>query len=180
MAWKGLFATLLILWVAGCANISPSQTGKGPDRYLSAELRINQTLTVPPHWARVFVQAGGVVSYSGVNQYYPFCYVELRRPTASSQEIKPGRFRVVQARQNMESVVQARPLQLAGVQIAGGGFVSDQTYLLALVLDSTEQPEVARLVCAGGFDVPALARPPTLEQINQALGDLGRLTLGEK
>ena len=46
-------------------------------------------------------------------------------------------------------------------------------------LASEEQPDVRNLSCRGGLDDPWLARPPSVEEIGEALGEVADLVLPE-
>jgi hypothetical protein len=62
---------------------------------------------------------------------------------------------------------------LARGSVDGG--TSPIIHAVHLWLESAKQPQVRRLSCRGAVDDPPKAKPPTGEEIRQALGDVAAL-----
>jgi len=171
---------LFALGVAGCAALGPFE----PDSPywlppVGSEVDLKQSLEVPPQSARVFLQQGVVVAKSGVNQFLPSCNFEVNQVFEdTSQTIQPDTFRVLRVGRQWEEVVQQAPTQYAALHLARAsvdGGTSPIIHTVHLWLESARQPEVRRLSCRGGVDDPPKAKPPSGEEIFQALGDIAAL-----
>jgi len=177
-----LLIPLLALGVAGCTALGPFE----PDSPywlppVGSDVDLKQSLEVAPQSARVFLQQGAVVGKSGVNQFLPSCNFEVSQVFEdSSQTIQPDTFRVMRVGRQWEEVVQQAPTQYAALHLAGGsvdGGTSPIMHLVHLWLESAKQPQVRRLSCRGAVDDPPKAKPPTGEEIFQALGAIAELRL---
>lgn len=172
-----LLIPLLALGVAGCTSLGPFELSSPywlPP--VGSEVALKQALEVPPQSARVFLQQGRVVAKSGVNQFLPNCNFEVSQVFEdSSQTIQPDTFRVRRVGRQSEEVVQRAPAQYAALYLARGGMdggTSPIIHAVHLWLESAKQPQVRRLSCRGAVDDPPKAKPPTGEEIFQALGDI--------
>lgn len=177
---KSLLVPLLALGLNGCTALGPFE----PDSPywlppVGSEVDLKQSLEVRPRSARVFLQQGGVVSKGGVNQFLPSCNFEVNQVFEDrSQTIQPDTFRVLRVGRQWEEVVQHASAQYAALHLAGGnvdGGTSMIIHSVHLWLESAKQPQVRRLSCRGGVDDPPKARPPSGEEIFQALGVIASL-----
>ena len=175
-----LLIPLLALGVAGCTALAPFDPASPywlPP--VGSEVDLKQALEVPPQSARVFLQQGKAVAKSGVNQFLPNCNFEVNQVFEdSSQTIQPDTFRVRRVGRQWEEVVQQVPTQYAALHLARGsvdGGTSPIIHAVHFWLESPRQPEVRRLSCRGAVDDPPKAKPPTGEEIFQALGDIAKL-----
>jgi len=142
---------------------------------------LHQALTVPPPAARLFVQRGELTSSGGHDQYYPSCNFELEKISEQPQVIEPGRFSVVRVWGQQGDYVQQLPGRQAGAlladnQDAGSTMVIHQVHMR---LASKQQPDVRNLSCRGGLDDPWLARPPSVDEMREALGEIADIVLPE-
>lgn len=143
---------------------------------------LHQPLTIGTGDHQAFIQGGGLKSDSlysaspGYNQYYPFCFFEIRSPSEQQQTISPGEFEIIRVMTEETEFVQAKPVRVAGrLQLAGS--LSPIVQVLILKLRSSSQPNVEQLVCADGFADPNDVILPTLEQIKKTLGKVATLKL---
>lgn len=165
-----LLASLLLL--DGCVN---QQIDNRDSHFyrppVGSVFQLNQALTVPRQRTRVFMQHGQAVTQ--IDFYSPHCNFEVRNLKPETQQIEPGRFSVTRVQQGGEPVVQRDGWQLAGPAWAfsfGDPPVISRYY--HFYLQSKEQPGVMRLTChAGQADAPRAALP-TLQEMQEAMGDL--------
>jgi len=93
--------------------------------------------------------------------------------------IQPDTFSVIRVQGSMQQVVQRRPVQLAALRLAGGfdGGMGGGAYHEGyhFWLESDRQPEVMRMSCYGAYAQFPDLRPPTLQEVTQALGAVATL-----
>lgn len=176
-----LVSGVAFLPACGPLTIKSEDTGS----YVPARrgaLELHQDVVVPPGRARVFFQAGRVVS-GGINEFKPHCELTVKTLMDEPQTIHADTFSVDRVSRNIQQVVRSERVLLASLldfQLAngdGGNGESMQMHVYIMKLHSAEQPQVQYLVCGGAFDEPALARGPTLQDIAAALGTFGTLEL---
>ena len=156
-------------------------------------LELHQPLTIAAGDDQVFIQDSKTVSsggYSyGFDQYYPFCYLQVRNISKEAQTIQPGRFDITRVYLDETEFVQRYPTRLAAS--IGAGISHGKVGLIAsgdadggvrlivettvMDLSSASQPKVKRFVCGGGFDLETYADVATLEEIDAVLGDIATL-----
>lgn len=144
-------------------------------------LALNRAVEIPPGRARVHIQRGE--TGEKFDPYYPHCSLEVTDVLPErSQIVRPGTFAVVRTQSVSEEVVdQRRPLMVAAASFTlakmddgGESYIYEGYHLW---LENPEQPNVRRLTCRGVFDHPSLARPPSIAEIREALGDIAGLRL---
>lgn len=148
-----------------------------------ATLEIHRDITIPAERTRAFFQDGAQVS--AINEFKPFCQLEITTLKTTAQTVHPGTFTVVRVGSKMQEIVQTAPLQVAALdgfvlvdsQDGGSGGPSRITRMLIMNLHSAAQPDVRRLDCGGAFDDPYDADPPTLQEIAAALGGYATLVV---
>lgn len=173
--WVSVIATISLI---GCQT-APTQQGVSD---LTRDLRqkqvsfvLNQDVTVPSTRARLFFQDGGVVG--GRSSYRPHCFLEIDSIDHSGFPISAETFEVVRIQRSTVQIAAQGGLQVASTAIAFGvQFRSNSDRFhdgYHFWLQSETQPVVRKLTCYGVFAPPSKLRPPTLEEINAALGEAG-------
>ncbi len=182
------FLMLLLTALTGCSTlIQRTEHGRwveiGPD----TAFILQQPIDIPQGRARAFISNGRISRSSA--SYRTSCALEVREIARQGrQQISPGRFQITRAQHYWTEV--AANLQAWGVflQIAelsnGGGQPLIQTgYRFWLKRTDVpadqfqEQPSVMHLTCLGILAEPAQAYPPTIRELEQALGTVARLQL---
>jgi hypothetical protein len=139
---------------------------------------LQQDLPVPAGHARVFLQYGKVVEQRHLKPYQASCNFEQREVSDGSAVIKADRFTVTAVSSGEDYVVQGSPLIYAGWQMSGfNDSVSMVNAYVRYELSSPNQPQVMRLTCHGGFDFQGRAQPPSLTEINAAVGEAVKFEL---
>lgn len=176
---------LLLAWVAlilsGCAlfEVKPDTASPFYAVPQGAVVEIHQPITIPAGNTRVWLQRGRV----GVGQdwWYPACNLEVNTlDRERDQTIAPGRFEVVRVQPTQYTQLQTPPAAVMPVGFRAdynGGGVTWMWLGQYLWLSSAEQPDVRRLTCLGVYSVPFTARPPSIDQIREALGTVATLHL---
>ena len=156
------------------------QSGYGIGKGSMVVLHVPLTIDVLGH--QVFIQGGEVRkdyahSYNlSYDQYYPFCYFEIRTPSNQTQTILPGEFEITRVTADETEVVQQGPTRVASF-MSSGRALSQIVELLIFELHSKTQMNVEKLVCADGFNNPAYVVMPTLRQVRDTLGQVATLEL---
>ncbi len=181
--WLGAIA----LGIAGCGEmvvIEPDPNSRYYMPPVGTVVRIKEELTVPPGWARVFLQRGEAVSYSHLDLYYPSCNFELYTVDERPQLIEPGGFTIVHVARRDEEVAGVRPLEYASRWLlADAGMDSGGPSMIMrtvrMKLKSEQQPGMYMLTCRGGLDNPPDAREISINEMRVALGDKAAILLPE-
>lgn len=168
-----LLLSLVALQACGPLSVKDAQTGAWVPLQ-EGTLELHRPVDIPPNRSRIFLQNGEATGR--IDEYQPFCYLQLSTLRAETQTVRPDRFTVSPVGERFELVVQrlvTDPYQLAAARSDGGpSMVSDVLYFR---LHSSSQPHVSRLACGGAFDDPANAYAPTLQEIAAALGSYASL-----
>ena len=184
---NGLWFGAVVFILAGCGSlttIEPDPQSRFYTPPVGTLVILNEELTVPGGWARVFLQHGKTVSYGDVNRYAPSCDFALRTVDEVPQSIKPGSFKVVDVQPRTEEIVEYRPVQYAGRWLlaagntgSGGQYMIMQT--LRMTLESAEQPGMYMLTCRGALDDPPNALRVSISEMREALGNKAFIILPE-
>jgi hypothetical protein len=168
------------LFLGACQSGTTVREVAGKDQFTrleGASLVLNQSLEIGAGKARVFVQNGDV-SF-GFDSYEPHCAFEIKSVQHDGVAIDAGTFPITRVQGSLQQVVSAEPLQTASLQLAGmdgGGDGPSSLYLgYHFWLSSVGQPEVRRMSCYGIYAEPQDAEPPTLQEIQQALGSVAEI-----
>ena len=154
---------------------------------------LHQDLEFFPQTARVFFQRGITYGYYGFNRYYPWCYIQINTVVDAPQTLKANTFEVYKVVSRTEQVVENEPIRVADmstqwgddVRLAfGGGNGGDGPATVyetvQLWLRSDQKSDVRKMVCGGGEDNPALVLPPSIKEIQHALGSFATLEIPQQ
>ena len=172
-------AGALLLQLAGCQTLIQQHTN-GPWVGIApgSTLTLRKAVQVPRNRARVFFVNGRVRGF-GAN-YTPACALEVRHiDSQAAQTIQPGGYRIVRAQNYWTEVADAADPNRIRFRLADhdsdGGYSMIQTgYHFWL---EGQDRNVKRLTCLGVLNDPAVAYPPTIEEIGAALGRWATLEL---
>jgi len=109
-------------------------------------LVLAQELEIPAGSARVYLQGGGVRSFSEIDPWYPHCWLLSRRVDEVPQVVRADRFRIVRVGHGTEQSAR-RVTGLVRVSGSDGGPPA-YNFATLLELDSPRQAQVMRLECA--------------------------------
>jgi hypothetical protein len=168
----------LMLLLSGCAGLESPDPASPHYAYSSAwVVQLNRPLTIPPDAATVRLQYGRIVPRNSVQEYDPFCIVELDTVRAEPQILQPGRFEVWRVTRSVSSISVANPALIKAV------YVDDDvpTFLYFKTefrLRDATQPNLRSMTCVWDQMAPgnqSLMRHLTLDEIHSALGGWMRL-----
>lgn len=175
-------ATALLLMQACTAmQVRNAQTGAWVP-IQGGTLEIHRDVEIGAGRARTFFQDG--VPAHGINEFKPFCQIEVSTLRETAQTIQPDSFAVTPVGGRFEQVVERLPVQVAGlfIGVGSGGSMSGSdgpsrvSHVLYFRLHSPKQPDVRGFACGGAFDDPGNADAPTLQDIANALGAYATFT----
>jgi hypothetical protein len=171
-------ATLL----GGCASGRPY----GPDSPyfdypLNMHIALLRPLEIEPGNATARLQHGRVVARNGVNEYDPYCILELDTVAVAPQQVRPDEFRVTRFQRRIQDHA-GMPVAASGRLFAlfdDDGGPSQAYYISEFRLRSERQPAVRALTCQSDQNAAGIAirRHLTLAEMREALGDWFRLDL---
>ncbi|MDP1924650.1 MAG: hypothetical protein Q8K57_07700 [Thiobacillus sp.] len=169
----------LVVLLGGCAGLQSPDPASPYYAYSPGwAVQLNQVLPIDPGAATVRLQYGRIVPRNGVQEYDPFCIMEVNTVSRQVQLLQLGRFEVVQvARSVSEITAAASPLIRPGLMktgLGGNDTPSFLYYVTTFRLRDAAQPDVRSLRCAWDQMAPgnrSLMRHLTLDEIRSALGD---------
>jgi len=139
-------------------------------------LKLQDTLTIPPHQARVYIQFGEVIQKLEVDQYRPSCNLLSFDVLDSEQSIAPDQFVIARIRNNSE-LLQSSRYMLASLMNASlidlHNNISPMAEVFTVLLDieSKINPRIMRLECEA-WRKPNSFDFLTLADIQRTLGDI--------
>lgn len=175
-----LFAGALLF--AGCSQF---ETTRNFDIQPGQFFVLHQPIEIQADQTRRFIQYGKFTSRTAFDRRSQHCRIEVRELSEKPQTIQPERFEISRIKFNSEPIAQSQPLYFAAVGFHFGLSISlnddgptEQMELVEIYLQSNQQPNVMRLVCASSLsdgspmDYPHNQRP-NAKQIGQILGEIG-------
>ena len=167
-------ATGLALLLAGCASLESPDPASPYYAYTSGwAVRLNQPLTIPRDAATVRLQYGEIVPRNGVQEYDPYCVVELNTVSAEPQILKPGQFEVWRVTRSVEILAAAASPFVKTRYVFDDTAPSFLYYKSEFHLRDPAQPNLRSMTCAWDQMAPgnrAFMRHLTLDEIRSALG----------
>jgi hypothetical protein len=170
------------VFLAGCETLSDVERVSD----LRLDLRdkqvsfiLSREVIIPARRARIFLQNGEIVANRDL--YQPVCIFEIDAVDHQGFSVVPESFDVARIQRSTVQIASQREIQLASTLTAFGNLRKDSESRLHdgyhFWLQSDSQPSVMRLTCYGVFDRPSRVRPPTLDEIGIALGEIGYLRI---
>lgn len=164
-----------LLLMGGCAGLeSPSPASPYYAYPPGWSVRLNQPLTIPADAATVRLQYGRIVPRNSVQEYDPYCVVELNTVRAEPQVLQPGRFEVWRVTRSVSTITAALASPLIKAAFADDGAPTFLYYLTEFRLRDRAQPNLRGMTCAWNQMAPgnrSRMRHLTLDEIRHALGD---------
>lgn len=134
-------------------------------------LVLETELAFPKDHARVKMQGDGPVG--GVDEYHPYCEMEVTVVSDGSFKLLPDRFEVTRFSERISDTnIASIPLRVAATDDSGG--LSQLTFISEMWLKSTSQPEARLLNCRHVVE-PQSARSVTVVEMREALQGVFRI-----
>jgi len=165
----------------GACSTQPMSEGSSYSIPENSTFVLNQDVTVPEGWSRVFVQYGKVIEPRKLNKFDPYCQIvqiELTRAGADPQVIMADQFRTGSVvRRSISAAPTGTLLASSGSSLMDGDNRSSQTWVTEISLRSERQPQVRKLICGSWNDNVHFERWLRLREIRSALGNLATLSV---
>ena len=164
-----LAVSILLVLTTGCQDTGHARHATLTPAQQVHTVTLNRDFTIRADRASEYIQDGEVRSYDKITEYYPHCIFGLREITPAAYTVKPDTFSV--QRVHLDQFVRG----FIEIMVAGDG---DYGFIMSTTdfyLHSDRQPEVFRLSCQQ-LDASFEARQPTLDEMQQTLGELFTLT----
>ncbi|MCP5420446.1 MAG: hypothetical protein H6970_01260 [Gammaproteobacteria bacterium] len=175
-------AISIIVLVVGCLTGCQVSMLAAESGYFAvpegSTVTLNQALRIPPNGLKIYIQDGQLGM--GPNEYDPFCKFELREVKPEAQLVQPGKFEIHMTRRAsgiMAGIPRSTRLAGLGTFSMNQGLPSPILYSIQFFLRSTTQPEVYKLSCGHLQDPGLTAQFLSLQEIDQALGEVITLQL---
>jgi len=147
---------------------------------IDSTFELMQPVTIPAKTRRVFFQGGKLMTIHNVNEYLPYCELQVSIARGAPQTVNPDEFIVFKVYQSLRFQVGQAPLRLAATRDQDG---VEAFQLVATVMElySSRQPDVSRLVCAA-WGLPQNMSFVSIGLIRELLADYFslNLNLGDK
>lgn len=168
------------LALGGCASLLSDDPVSPHYAYPTGwTIELHRALTIPANEATVRLQYGRVVPRNGVQDYDPFCVVEIDTVRDAPQTLAPGRFEVWRVTRNVHTIVDAGASPFRRVHMSDDGDPPFLYFITEFRLRDPAQPGLRGMTCAWNQMAPGnrvLMRHLTLAEIRSALGDWMSLT----
>lgn len=179
------------VWCALAAAVTGCQTLEDKDAAYyqireGSTLVLNQELHIPADAARISIQNGEVKTHGLVNEFSPYCELEVGQVKPTAQLVKPDEFVIHKVGYRTYNVGLS-PGTTAGLglslSLSGGDGPRQTFYATVLYLRSEKQPNVLKLTCESdqrAFPGIVYARHLTVSEIQEALGAVLTLHIERK
>jgi hypothetical protein len=164
-----------VLLLGGCAGLQSPDPASPYYAYPAGwGVQLNRPLQIPPDAATVRLQYGKIVPRNSVQEYDPFCVVELDTVRSEVQTLQPGRFEVWRVTRSVSPVAAAASPFVRAAYVDDDGDPTFLYFKTEFRLRDPAQPNLRGMSCAWNQMAPgnrALMRHLTLAEIRQAVGD---------
>ncbi|MCO6413578.1 MAG: hypothetical protein J5I92_12645 [Thiogranum sp.] len=132
---------------------------------------------VPAGKWSVYFQQGKALSFGGIDEYLPYCELQVTGPAKQLQIIEPGEFLIVRVREDISGVQSGvTTVAFGGTRLTGVFEKEFGSYETVMELRADTHPEITRLRCARVDEVP-VGVFLSLTEIRTALGELATLEI---
>lgn len=164
----------LALLLGGCTGLESKDPASPYYAYSSGwTVQLNRALQIPAGAATVRLQYGRIVPRNGVQEYDPFCVVELNTVRGEEQTLQPGLFEVWRVTRSVSTIAAAAsPFIKVGLAVDNSE-PSFLYYKTEFRLRDPTQPELRGMTCLWDQMAPGnrpLMRHLALDEIRSALG----------
>jgi hypothetical protein len=179
MRASAVILAVATLFAGGCRTfIKDAPEGRWIGAEPGGSLTLNRTVPMPQGRTRIFL-VNGKARRNGAS-YQTSCALEVRQIERDrDRKLAPGRYRITRIQQYWTEVAAVGPdrvrFRFAGHGDGGDGQSMIQTgYRFYLAGDN---PDLWRLTCLGVLADPPWADPPSLAEIQAALGPVATLDI---
>lgn len=170
---------VVVFLVLGACQSAPTTFDESSTHYPpppGSRFTLKQALTIQANSAHVDLQGGQAVGLSQLNQYHPYCRLDVQDVRDTPQSVQPDEFLVKRVYRQTTDVVAQRSGLVRVRRVSDDGGPTFMIYRTVFELKSARQPQVRQLTCEH-WDRPALGDHLSLRQIRTALGEFFSVTL---
>jgi hypothetical protein len=140
-----------------------------------SSLKLNQYVQIPAQKARVYFQLGKPVLADQLDKFKPWCELEIKTLKDTTQTLAPDLFTITKIDNDSQFIEQNLDVG-RGVAAFGSQAYDLVPYATLMYVQSTNQPDVLRLICVRKAR-PATQGYPTLREMRAVLGDFIHLDI---
>jgi len=134
-------------------------------------LELTKEIIVPANTAFIFIQNGQILSEATLDQYNPYCKLEMRAPVNNNRTLTPSIFVIINIYTQTEYVLSG-PITIAAIGIPIGATTADEIYSTRLIVKSNKNPGVEKINCEYWRDPSSFEGHLTTRQIQLTLQGL--------
>ncbi len=165
----------LVLLMGGCAGLESPDPASPYYAYSTGwAVQLNRALQIPADAATVRLQYGRIVPRNSVQEYDPFCVVELNTVRDEAQTLQPGRFEVWRVTRSVSTIAAAASPFIKAALVVDNSQPSFLYFKTEFRLRDAAQPDLRGMTCMWDQMAPGnrpLMRHLTLDEIRSAVGD---------
>ncbi|MHB1144907.1 MAG: hypothetical protein ACYCZS_08430 [Thiobacillus sp.] len=165
----------LVLLMGGCAGLESPDPASPYYAYSTGwAVQLNRALQIPAAAATVRLQYGRIVPRNSVQEYDPFCVVELNTVRDEAQTLQPGRFEVWRVTRSVSTIAAAASPFIKAALVVDNSQPSFLYFKTEFRLRDAAQPDLRGMTCMWDQMAPGnrpLMRHLTLDEIRSAVGD---------
>jgi hypothetical protein len=166
-----LVTCCLLLMISACQSLNePWIDSTGTEATAITTVTLNRDFPIRGYRSNEYIQGGEIQPYESIQQYNPYCKLELREIADTERIIKPETFNVTRVHQQTEFAGFRKRL-LAGD--GSSGLITSTTYLF---LESEQRPDIFRLSCSR-LDESFYARQASVGEMQDTLGNIMTLSI---
>jgi hypothetical protein len=163
----------MTMLIGGCASLQSADPASPYYAYTSGwTVQLNRSLTIPADAATVRLQYGRLVPRNSVQEYDPFCIVELDTVSAAPQTLRPGRFELWRVTRSVSTLTASVDPAFVPALFIDDDAPTFLYYITEFRLRDPAQPTLRGMRCAWNQMAPGRTmRHLTVGEIQRALGD---------
>jgi hypothetical protein len=165
----------LVLLMGGCAGLESPDPASPYYAYSTGwAVQLNRALQIPAAAATVRLQYGRIVPRNSVQEYDPFCVVELNTVRDEAQTLQPGRFEVWRVTRSVSTIAAAASPFIKAALVVDNSQPSFLYFKTEFRLRDAAQPDLRSMTCMWDQMAPGnrpLMRHLTLDELRAAVGD---------
>ncbi len=181
MIRPSLLLSVVLLLLTACQSGMPPRPVETLFRQLAGgQFTLHRDIIIPPGRVRVIFQEG--TASLGASEFNPRCELEVRLILDTPQTVPAGSYRIGKVR-GMQRFVNRPTGEIMLAAVGDAVLLADDTsnewfmYTYRMQLLDEQQVETATLTCGGDYNFAFKARYPTLQEMQDALGDYATLAL---
>ncbi|MFQ5993917.1 MAG: hypothetical protein ACE5K1_02385 [Acidiferrobacterales bacterium] len=172
-----IFIAAVSVLLAGCQTVVGNENSVYYRVPVDSTLVLTRTVMVPAKHDRIYFRKGKMLTWDQIDQYQPYCVLQLFTKKDVPQTVKPGEF-VVQKVYSQTYFQLAQDARVHVARFDEGGIQEYRVVVTVMELFSNSQPDVLKMKC-GKWGLPQDISNVTINMIRQELAGVFSLELAE-